>query len=41
MTEETLDKKINELVASRGRKNTDPREVRVRVRVRSKDKSWC
>lgn len=27
MTEEILEKKIHELVASRGRKNTDPREV--------------
>ena len=36
MTEEILDKKINELVASRGRKNTDPREVLRKLEVLSK-----
>jgi hypothetical protein len=36
ITEEVLDKKINELVASRGRKNTDPREVLRKLEVLSK-----
>ena len=36
ITEEGLDKKINELVASRGRKNTDPREVLRKLEVLSK-----
>ena len=36
MTEEILDKKINDLVASRGRKNTDPREVLRKLEVLSK-----
>ena len=36
ITEEILDKKINELVASRGRKNTDPREVLRKLEVLSK-----
>ena len=36
ITEDVLDKKINELVASRGRKNTDPREVLRKLEVLSK-----
>jgi translation initiation factor 3 subunit C len=36
MTEEELDKKVNDLVASRGRKNTDPREVLRKLEVLSK-----
>ena len=36
ITEEVLDRKIAELVASRGRKNTDPREVLRKLEVLSK-----
>ena len=36
MTEEELDKKVLDLVASRGRKNTDPREVLRKLEVLSK-----
>eukprot|EP01038_Epipyxis_sp_PR26KG_P009697 gene9697-13053_t len=36
ISEEVLDKKVNELVASRGKKNTDPREVLRQLEVLSK-----
>lgn len=36
MTEENLDKKVNELVASRGRKGTDPKTVLYQLEVLSK-----